>query len=119
MKYILKGTTTDCDSYWWRGKISLLIGTTFTKVDETTYISDVDNDDYPSSWLNLQPEIDYLIEKRGDLSAKIDILNSQRYYEQVKDDVLNLDDRYKAQLGEWLNDHLNIEVVRERNFDRD
>ena len=118
MKYILKGTTKECDSYWWRGKLSALVGTTFTKVD-ANYISDVNGDDYPSSWLNLQPEIDYLIENRADLSARIEELDSERYYQEVKNDVANLDDRYQFELAEWLNDVLKIEIVRERSFDRD
>lgn len=116
-KYILKSITKECNSWWWKAKLSAIIGTTFTK-DDDNYISDVDGDDYPSSWLNLQPEIDYLIEKRGDLSARIDELNSERYHQEVKNDVANLDDVDKANLAEWLCEHLDIEIVRERNFDR-
>ena len=68
---------------------------------------------------NYSIELSKLIEFRGELSARIERMNGQRYYQEVKNDVLNLDDRYKAQLAEWLNNHLDIEVVRERNFDRD
>ena len=68
---------------------------------------------------NYSIELSKLIEFRGELSARIERMNGKRYALEVKNDVLNLDDRYKAQLGEWLNEHLDIEIVRERNFDRD
>ena len=68
---------------------------------------------------NYSIELSKLIEFRGELSARIERMNGNRYALEVRNDVMNLNDVDKAQLGEWLNDHLDIEIVRERNFDRD
>lgn len=120
MKYILTNIKEhDRLNCYWREKLKALLFTTFTHDGCVSYISDVTGVDYPDCWLLMQPELDYLIEQRGDLSERIDILNSQRYYEEVKNDVMNLDDRYKAQLGEWLNEHLDIEVAKDNEWNND
>ena len=68
---------------------------------------------------NYSIELSKLIEFRGELSARIERMNGQRYYQEVKNDVMNLNDVDKAQLGEWLNEHLDIEVAKDNEWNND
>ena len=116
----LKGIFESADlGTYWKNRISALVGTDFEIDNNNNCLSKKDNEYYPPTWLVFETDLQTMINQRNDISGQIEELDNERYYQEVKNDVLNLDDRYKAQLAEWLNDHLDIEIVRERNFDRD
>jgi hypothetical protein len=116
----LKGVFESADlGTYWKNRISALVGTDFEIDNNNNCLSKKDNEYYPPTWLVFETDLQTMINQRNDISGQIEELDSQRYYQEVKNDVMNLNDVDKAQLGEWLNDHLDIEIVRERNFDRD
>jgi hypothetical protein len=115
----LKGISqaTDISTYW-KHKILSLVGTDF-EIDNSSCFSKKYNQFFPISWLVFDDELEDMIKQRQDLSGQIETLDIERYYQEVKNDVANLDERYQFELAEWLNEVLKIEIVRERNFDRD
>jgi hypothetical protein len=115
----LKGISQTKDfSTYWKHRILDLVGTEF-EIDNGTCFSKVDNQFYPSNWLVFDTDLEAMINQRQDLSGQIEALDIDRYFEEVKNDVLNLDDRYKARLGEWLCEHLDIDVVKDNEWNND
>jgi hypothetical protein len=115
----LKGISqaTDISTYW-KHKILSLVGTEF-EIDNSSCFSKKYNQFFPISWLVFDDELEDMIKQRQDLSGQIETLDIERYFEEVKNDVLNLDDRYKARLGEWLCEHLDIEVTKDDEWNND